>query len=284
MKKLVNKRTTQMLALGLSIALSNMVLAVNPPELNGPYYSDGPISPLFANTDLSIAEKAAYSLFEGVMQIAISKIHASSCNSSIGTSTIEIFSDGSQNNSPFNFIDLVSNGGALTLDADISAPDNFRGQKIAVNQDGPGIFSGTPANHYRGKFSFNQNNNILWGYGRMDVAGINGFLDRYHSKVIRNFIRSSINSSDFDYYIINDWGLQTLEKLGYPVNKYWQRSRSRRSNGSIGRTVLVKDRLVGATACRITITTEGSNNQDYFWQEGTLKIELIEPSEVVYFD
>lgn len=270
-------------AIFLAFSFSTVSMSANPPTVPGTLYTNGPISPLFANTGLSAAEKAAYALYEGVMQIAEAKIHATSCSSSAGTSTVEIFTDGSQGNRPFNFIDVISNGGSFTLDANLKPPSGFRGQKISIDQNGTGFLAGRPVNNYRSRISFNESNNIMWGSGRMDVTGINGFSDRYHSKVIKNYSRGSINSQDSDYFTISTWGLQSLDKLGFPVNKYWQRSKSRRSNGSAGRSVLVKDRLVGSTSCRITIDTEGSNNPDFFWQEGNLTIEMVNPSAQVHF-
>ena len=91
--------------------------------------------------------------------------------------------------------------------------------------------------------------------------------------MIKDFYRGSLNNASPEYYNIYDWGLQSLDKLGYPVNKYWQRSKSHRDDGTIGRTVFVKDRLVGPTSCRIIIDTTGFNNQDFFQQTGKLKIQ-----------
>ncbi len=91
-------------------------------------------------------------------------------------------------------------------------------------------------------------------------------------QVIKDFYRGSLDNTTVEYYNIYDWGLQSLDKLGYPVNKYWQRSKSHRDDGSIGRTVFVKDRLVGSTSCRILIDTTGFNNQDFFQQTGTISI------------
>jgi hypothetical protein len=115
----------------------------------------------------------------------------------------------------------------------------------------------------------------------VSVLGINNRFDRYYGKVIKDFYRGSLDDQTNEYYNIYDWGLQALDKLGYPVNKYWQRSKSHRDDGSIGRTVFVKDRLVGATSCRIVIDTSGFNNEDFFDQTGWLKIAAVSPSTPV---
>ena len=69
-----------------------------------------------------------------------------------------------------------------------------------------------------------------------------------------------------------------VRKLNKPVEKWWQRSKSRRSNSFDARTVFQKDRLVGNTRCRITIQTDGINAGDWFEQYGTAEITRVNPS------
>ncbi|MCB1873322.1 MAG: hypothetical protein KDI49_15205, partial [Gammaproteobacteria bacterium] len=80
---------------------------------------------------------------------------------------------------------------------------------------------------------------------------------------------------------IFDWGLQSLDKGSFPVEKYWQRSKTRRSDGGNGQTAFVKDRLVGPSPCRIAIYMEGTNAplSNSFNQVGTLEIKAVLPSE-----
>lgn len=275
----MNKFTT-LASTALIAGFSTVAFSANPPSAPE-NYNYGPQSPLVANTDLSDAERAAYALYEGIMQIAEAKIHATSCTSAAGTSSITAFSDGSLYDGSQNFADVTSAGGVLSLEANLQDKVSFRGQKIVVEQYGAGSLAGTAITNYKGSVKYNEPNNMLWGYAKVDVVGINGFADRYQSKVIKDFNRGAVNPSYSDYYTIFDWGLQSLHKLGYPVNKYWQRSKSRRDNGSIGRTVFVKDRLVGSSKCRIVIDTQGFNNEDYFSQSGTLVIEKVKPSTPV---
>jgi len=120
------------------------------------------------------------------------------------------------------------------------------------------------------------------------LVGINGGIpDIYSGQVIKDFYRgNNVNTSDPLYYDIFDWGLQSVSKLNYPVNKWWQRSASHRDDGVVGRLVWVKDRLVGASSCRITIDTTGYDNLNYFWQggaigSGTLTISTNKPADPV---
>jgi len=83
---------------------------------------------------------------------------------------------------------------------------------------------------------------------------------------------------------IFDWGVVSLSKLSYPIQQYWQRSKVLRDDGVLGRTIFVKDRLVGPNACRIVIDTYGDNNADYFMQYGSLTISTTPPMPEYQFD
>lgn len=273
LKKFVALATTILI-----ICFSVIATCALPPRVPGIFYDNGPLSPLLAQIDLSPAEKAAYALYEGIMLVAEAKIHATSCSSAIDTYDVTIFTDGTQNNRPFNFVDVFSFGGSFTLSANLYQPIAFRGQKIKIHQDGSGLLADTVVSGLNMSAIYNEPSNMMVQYGYLNVKGANGRLNRYKSTTIKDFIRGSPDSNDYDYYTILDWGLGTVHKLGYPVNKFWQRSKSRRSDGDPARTVYVKDRLVGTSACRITIDTMGENNQDIFWQEGAMTIELVDPS------
>jgi hypothetical protein len=275
----MNKITT-LASVALMTSISSVAFSANPPSVPA-NYDNGPQSPLVASTDLSDAERAAYGLYEGIMQIAEAKIHATSCTSAASTSTISVFSDGSLGDTSQNFADVISFGGTLSLVADLQDKVDFRGQKINVDQVGPGALAGTAVADYDGHVKYNVPNNMMYGSAKVDVRGINGFMDRYQSKVIKDFNRGSTNPFDPEYYNIYDWGLQSLHKLKFPVNKYWQRSKAHRDNGTPARTVFVKDRLVGSSKCRIVIDTTGFNNEDFFQQTGTLVIEKVKPSTPV---
>ena len=147
---------------------------------------------------------------------------------------------------------------------------------------GSGILKSKPVQNYRAQLAYNSANNMLDSQSSVQVLGINQRFDTYTGKVIKDFYNGTIDPNSTDRVNIYDWGLQSLDKENYPVNKYWQRSKSHRSDGSIGRTVFVKDRLVGATSCRIIIDTLGENNQDFFSQTGSLTIQTgVNPNAAV---
>lgn len=259
-------------AILVGMSATAMSATANPPSAPA-IYNGGPTSPLVNSTDLSLAERTAYANYEAVLQIVEAWVYATSAAKAAGTYSISAFSDGSIGNPANNFVTVLSNGSTLSVASTSQAPDTTanRGQLITVNGDGK--LTKTGVSGYQGNFAYNGENNLLDGTSTVAVVGINGRPDQYYGEVIKDFYRGSLSTSDSDYYNIFDWGLQTLDKLGYPVNKYWQQSKSHRDDGSNGRTVFVKDRLVGATPVRIIIDTSGYNNQDFFSQSGTLTIQ-----------
>lgn len=253
--------------------LSTAALALEPPPVPG-IYAAGPTSPLVSSTDLSLAERTAYANFEAVMQIAEARIHATSCSNSAGVYSITAKSDGAVG-SPFtNYATVDSPSSTFTVFANSQLPDTVdnRGQLISVDMPA-GSLNKRAVRLYHADLAYNGVNNMMDSISSVEVLSINNRYDKYYGKVIKDFYRGSLDESSPEHYNIYDWGLQALDKIGYPVNKYWQRSKSHRDDGTIGRTVFVKDRLVGANSCRIIIDTTGDNNQDYFQQTGTLKIQ-----------
>jgi hypothetical protein len=255
----------------LAVVSTGAMAVVEPPPVPG-IYNGGPQSPLVASTDLSLAERTAYANYEAIMQIAEARIHAFSCSNSAGEYPINAFSDGSVANPAQNFATVLSPGSAFTVQSTSAAPDTVdnRGQLISVNM-AAGTLNGKSLRNYHADLAFNGVNNMMDSTSYVEVLGINNRWDRYYGKVIKDFYRGALENTSNEYYNIYDWGLQSLDKQGYPVNKYWQRSKSHRDDGSIGRTVFVKDRLVGSTSCRIIIDTTGFNNQDFFSTNRQLK-------------
>ena len=145
-----------------------------------------------------------------------------------------------------------------------------------------GALKRIPLISYQANASYNAQSSIMTMKGISTVIGINGVPDAYQEQIIKDFYVATDDTTGLPY--IFDWGLQSLSKLNYPVQKYWQRSKSLRDDGVIGRTVFVKERLVGPNACRIVIDMSGYNNADYFWQSGTLTVSTEPPSPQYQFD
>jgi hypothetical protein len=256
----------------LAAVSTGALAAVEPPPVPA-IYANGPTSPLVASTDLSLAERTAYANLEAVMQIAEARIHATSCSNSAGVFNLTVASDGAVASPLTNYATVDSPASTFKVAATSQLPDTIdnRGQLISVDM-ATGSLSSKPVQNYHADVAFNGVNNMMDSNSYVSVLSINNRFDRYYGKVIKDFYRGSLDNTTVEYYNIYDWGLQSLDKLGYPVNKYWQRSKSHRDDGSIGRTVFVKDRLVGSTSCRILIDTTGFNNQDFFQQTGTISI------------
>lgn len=272
---------------GAALAVPALTPADVPPK-----YLPGPLSPFVDKTNLTAAERSAYAILEGIMQITEGKVSASDCTKF--DADISIQADGSRKvpepkvptiNGNQNRAVVISSGGSFRVDAALWKPVNGRGQKINVSMAN-GSLNGTNVGQYTSTVTYNNVNNMMTvNNAAWEVEDpSNGTLDAYTGIVIKDFYRGSQVAGDpnFEYYTIYDWGLQAVSKLNYPVEKWWQRSKTRRSDGAIGRTVWVKDRLVGPSACRITIDLAGVNSSSgIFDQAGYLLVEPVIPSTAV---
>jgi len=288
------------LTAAILVAISGAALAEAPTDVPARYV-DGPLSPDVDTTNLSAAEKAAYSLYEGVLQTTEGVINATSCNEFTGT--IKVFANGKTTNgtlnpAAINYAKITSSGGNFRLDATVSPVQALRGQKVKVDQTGSGLLDLIPVDIYTSTFVYNSANNILVANSAAwSVEGSNGDFDEYKGSVIKDFYRGNLSVKPTDkasptyaadlseYNTIYDWGVQSVTKVNYPLEKYWQRSKSRRSDGVVGRTVFVKDRLVGEDTCRIIIDTAGTNSASTFSQDGFVQVLQVAPKEpVAQFD
>ena len=242
-------------------------------------YNQGPASPLVASTDISAAERAAYALLEGVMQMAEVRISTTSCSLSSGTSEIYIFSDGSNNKPDYNIVTVVSPGSIFTLRATSQPFDSFKGQQIIVNQKGIGGLNQVPILNYHAYVSYNAKGTVMEMDSSIQVMGNSGRFNTINGKVIKDFNLVNDTSTGLPY--IFDWGVQSISKQGFPIHQYWQRSKVIRDDSVAGRTVFVKDRTSGPTSCRIVLDTHDYNNQDFFYQTGTLNISTSTPGSPV---
>jgi hypothetical protein len=252
------------------VGVSNAYAA--PPDVPAGY-ATGPLSPVTNTTKLSVHERAAFAMIEALLQMTEGKIHADGCTPTAVGIPADVYSDALG----LHEAELGTFGNKVNLVATV-LPAIFRGQQINTNQvPAVGAIAGTPVGNFASAMFFNAANNMMVGQMRVDVMGANGALNQFTGLVIKDFY---MGKAPLDHVVI-DWGLQSLSKLGYPVEKYWQRSQTRRSDGGIGRTVFVKDRLVGNTKCRITIDLSGTNAPDLFWETGTLSISTAAPSDPV---
>ena len=285
--------------------LSTGAMALNtPPDasaLLGPdntsLYGNGPSDVRLNTTNLSVAERSAFALMEGVMQIAEAKIYATNCGEA--AFNLEVYADGINHagstilNTIYNQATVTTAGGSnapqFSLGAFINAPVTNRGQMVQVKLQGAGgVLGGTAIQGYEANNFFNNQNNMMVNTASIGLIRGDGVPDAFSSSVIKDFYRGSANIADREYYNIYDWGLQSVLKQNYPVNKYWQRSKVRRDNGVNGHTKWVKDRLVGTGVCRITLDTNGYNDQQpLFWQGnsitggGTLTIQSVAPNATI---
>ncbi len=273
------KKCTLYASAALLAGFSTVALSVDPPQSPG-VYAGGPTSPAVASTNMAESERIAFGLLESTMQVAEAKIHATSCASTAGSYPLSVVADTNNVFAGNYTATIVSFGGAYSLVATpLPIVPQPGGQKIDIADTGAGIFDGSTVGGFRGRAIYNDANNILFQRGSLSVVGNNGTPDRYQGRVIKDFYQGTQGANAYEIF---DWGLQTLHKFSYPVNKYWQRSKAHRSDGSQGRTVFVKDRLVGQSRCRITVDVSGLNDGfEFIQQAGTLTVSTDAPAAPV---
>jgi len=154
---------------------------------------------------------------------------------------------------------------------------------MIIKQQGGGALMNVPLSNYYAQVTYNAKGTVMEMDSSLNVMGINGRFNAIKGKVIKDFNLVTDNLTGLPYIV--DWGAQSLSKLGFPIQQYWQRSKVIRDDGEAGRTVFVKDRTTGPTSCRIVIDTHDYNNQDFFYQTGTMTISTSIPgSPVNQFD
>lgn len=265
--------TTAAVLLGMSSLAS-----ANPPAVPS-IYNNGPAAPILNMTDMRDVEKAAFALNEALMQATEGLVYAKGTCANFSI-PIEVYS---HPNSNVHYIQGTGPLGTIRLDATVQPKVAGFGQNYDVDQAVQGTINGTPVQGLKGRYTYNHLANMMVGektavqVKSQTVRNGNSF-DQFYSSVIKDFYHGNTYDANGDFYEIFDYGLQSLSKNGYPVNKWWQKSKAVRDNGDQGCTVFQKDRLVGSSECRIVISTAGYSQEDLFWQTGTLSVQKVKPN------
>lgn len=263
------KMTT--LASAVLLGVSSLASAANPPEVPS-IYANGPAEPRLNMTNMRDAEKNAFALNEALLQATEALVYVKGCAEF--TTDVDVYSYPASNT---HYIEDMSYAG-IRIDAYPKPAIAGFGQDIDVAQTVQGVLNGTAVQGLRGKYTYNNVNNMMVGEKTtVSVKGQNKNFDVYNSAVIKDFYHGGTYPGTGEIYEIYDYGLQSLSKFGYPVNKWWQRSKAVRDDGQQGCTVFQKDRLVGTGICRITLSTKGLSQPDLFQQSGTLKVSRVAP-------
>ena len=271
------------LAAAIAVASVSSLAAAAPPPGAPSVYNNGPFTPAMNVTNLSEQERVAYALLEGIMQSAEAKIHAHGCQAV--TLPLSVYVD-AVGTTPTATLGAQAND-RLILSLKTVVDGGFRGKTYNLGQDVAGFINGTPVFGYLGTMIYNSANNMMVGNMEVNVLSTNWVPNKFTGYVIKDFYKGTTVAMDAngyaipgqnDTHIIYDWGLQSLSKESYPVEKYWQRSKVRRSDGGVAQTAFVKDRLVGVTPCRIAIALSGLNQVGLFQQTGTLAISTVTPA------
>lgn len=231
---------------------------------------------------LTVPEKAAYSAIEAALQTVEAQIYTGQTGCARANMEVTVF----VNQAGQGFIDVQSLASDLTLNVSPLAQSDNLGFKYRVA--GGGMISGDTVANYVGISDFDVPGGVMTLSNSMiaNRAGISGKVikDFYlhgakSDEAFRNDPRSGCakngDSCEADPRpVIIDWGLQSLAKSGYTQTKYFQWSRSTRSD-DFASTRIWKKRIYnafGTSACTIKFTTKGQNDGEGFYQTGTLKV------------
>lgn len=256
------------------LGISSMASAADPVPVPS-IYNNGPASPILNMTNMRDAEKNAFALSEAMLQATESLIHVKGCTEFSRPVTVYSYPAGND-----NFLEDTSFGG-IKLTANPQAEISGFGQHIDISQVVSAVLNGVPVENIRGRYTFNSRKNMMVNEKTaIQVKGQNRTMDQYYSTVIKDFYHGNTYDSNGDVYVIYDYGLQSLSKFGYPVAKWWQKSKAVRDDGQEACTVFQKDQLVGNNgSCRITLATTGVSQPDLYWQTGTLKVSKVLPNK-----
>lgn len=273
----INKLKPIVVALMVAGA-STLAMAEDAPS-PPPFYNTGPISPFDQFTEMTLAERKFFAGLESAMTLLEAYAHEFGCPKE------EFAIDGVADRDDFGAIDPAFNyvmlDGVELLMAPLAVEAPL-GQTIATSLAGgiPGPLGDATVRRYRSELTYNGNNTIMdgdWGTAMIGQVGV----VTYKGLVIKDFYRGTDDPGTpaREDRILFDWGLQSVSKTGYPVEKWWQRSKTKRSDGGIAKTVWVKDRLVGNLSCRITLNLTGINDSGFIDQFGTATISWDEPQD-----
>ena len=259
------------------LGITNNVWAKVPPSIPD-LYSKGPVSVLLSDTKLSAIEKTIYALYEATMSASKELIHATSCAAAAGKYTFNVTANGAIADPKNNEIKVVSpekTNEPFILRANIDARTELRGQQISIEQFGPKSLGNAEISKFESTVLFNIESSIMTAENSAEVRGINGVNDRFQSQIIKDFYLDADANANFVY----SWGLHSLSKLDFPIEIYWARSKLNRIDNVVESAILVDDRIIGASPCRILIESARPKDEKTVSQVGTLIISTEAPNQ-----
>jgi hypothetical protein len=237
--------------------------------------------------NLTPAERGAYAGFEAALQAVEGRIYLHGCTSQKMQISGVI---GANGNGSVSLAGTASFINFKVARVPTPASEAFLGNKFRVAGSGTVANGFTPVrvNGYSATADYDKAGGVMTLIANMSVLSGNGTFDPLRGVVIKDFYlhlkdphkdlqvcASDSRCEKSERPVVVDWGLQSLAKKGYTQAKYWQWSRSTRSDGDIGETHMIKKRIYNANGngfCTIEIHTEGFNDFDGFDQQGYLRV------------
>jgi hypothetical protein len=221
-------------------------------------------------TRLSNPERGAFLLLEAAQQIAEGRIYMYGCAASKGTFDVSVTTDDSGAG------DLALVSAASEFDASVKPGSKSAtlGDKWSVS--GTGAFNKVPFTGYSADGAYDLVGGVMTQTALYNGKSVNTNFDPLSGHVIKDFYWQSGSVDSFKVPVLWDYGLQAVDKKGYPQAKYWQWSKAWRSDNVDGHTEFHKTRIYNATGngkCSIDVSLDGSNTFDGFDQQGTMTIK-----------
>ncbi len=236
--------------------------------------------------NLKTEELTSLMLLDSAIDLAKSAALATGCESVEGDYSIEVSADGAINKPETNVIKIVSPGKTepLILNAIAEEPDSFHGQVFTIHQAKISKLKETLISEFSGSAHINRELTLLSIQGSAIVLGQNNTPSPYLNLRLKHFYEEpkSVNNQ-----YLSGWGFASLSKEGFPVNKFWVRSKALKTDGQLKRVVLQEDLLIGFSACRIVIDiatdikkkSDEQEKQKSFAFKGTMTISKSQPNE-----
>ncbi|MBU2572098.1 MAG: hypothetical protein KJ725_19140 [Gammaproteobacteria bacterium] len=266
--------------LGYSLIAQADLVPLKAPSM----FDKGPAAMTAIN--LNNEEQISLILLDSALDLAKSAALATGCESVEGDYSVEVTVEGVNNKPKTNAIKIVSPGKTepLILNAIAEEPDSFHGKVFTINQAKSSKLKETLISEFSGSAHINRELTLLSIQSSAIVLGQNNISSPYLNLRLKHFYEEP--KSDNRQYL-SGWGFASLSKEGFPVNKFWVRSKALKTDGQLKRVVLQEDLLIGFSACRIVIDsatdikkkTDEQEKQKSFAFKGTMTISKSQPNE-----
>lgn len=242
-----NMATALTVILSFTSTVQASSAAVKAPKL----FDNGPAA--VTEIKLEANQVAALMLLEAVLDASSAAVLAGGCQAVAADYAIEVNADGAINKPESNFAKISSseNPEPIVFNATIEERRDFFGQNFNIVQPQKSKLKHTPISEYSANLTVNHELTLLSLYSKSNIQGQNNNANPHQNLLIKNLYQAQAQDNPNLY--LYGWGGESLSIAGYPANLAWVRFKALTTGGQFKRLVLLADRVIGASACRIVI-------------------------------